>query len=329
MFRIVRPTLSLTVLAVSTFLVAAEPTPRPMPSVATKPSFAPQSLAYLLQADKLARPKAAAVKRLAGCNRDLVVLDASYNTEPNGKWTTADIQQIRNGRPGRRVVAYVSIGEAESYRPYWQNAWTDKSGRLTSQAPKFLGPANPDWPGNYRAKYWNPQCQAIIGDSIDAVVRQGFDGIYLDIVDGFEFFEFDATKNDYIDDRKNPETGNTYRQDMIRWVLALATRARAKAGEKFLVIPQNASQLLADPQYLKTIDAIGVEDLFTNGNKKQPPREISERLGDLQAARKAGKPVLAIEYGTQPTARAASEQGAREHGLILLLTDRKLTGRDL
>ena len=134
MFRIVRSTLSLTVLAVSTFLVAAEPTPRPMPSVAAKPSFSPQSLAYVLQADKLARPKAAAVKRLAGCNRDLVVLDASYNTEPNGKWTTADI------------------------------------------------------------------------------------------------------------------------------------------------IPQNASQLLADPQYLKTIDAIGVEDLFTNGNKKQPPKRFRRGL---------------------------------------------------
>ncbi len=327
--RIARPTLLLTVLAASTLLVAAERTPRPKPQTTAKPSFSPQSLAYVLQADRLARPKAAAVKRLAGCNRDLIVLDASYNTDPDGTWTTADIQQIRNGKPDRRVVAYVSIGEAESYRPYWQKAWTDKNGHLTSQAPKFLGPADPDWPGNYRAKYWNPQWQAIIGDSIDAVVRQGFDGIYLDIVDGFEFFEFDATKNDYIDDRRNPETGKTYRQDMIRWVLALAARARAKAGERFLVIPQNASQLLADPQYLKTIDAIGVEDLFTNGNKKQPAKAVSERLADLQAARKSGKPVLAIEYGTQPTARAAAEQGARAHGLILLLTDRKLTGRDL
>ena len=329
MSRIALPALLLTVLTVSTFLIAAEPTPHPRPQTTAKPSFSPQSLAYVLQADKLARPKAAAVKRVAGCNRDLIVLDAGYNTEPDGKWTTADIRQIRNGKPGRRVVAYVSIGEAENYRPYWHKTWTDKNGHATSQAPKFLGPANPDWPGNYRAKYWNPQWQAIIGDSIDAVVRQGFDGIYMDIVDGFEFFEFDAARNDYIDDRKNPETGNTYRQDMIRWVLALAARARAKAGENFLVIPQNASQLLADPQYLKTIDAIGVEDLFTNGNKKQPAKEVSERLADLQTAMKAGKPVLAIEYGTQPTARAASEHGARQHGLILLLTDRKLTGRDL
>ena len=324
-----RPTLLLTFLLVSTVLIAAEPTPRPRPQTAAKPSFSPQSLAYVLQADKLARPRAAAVKRLAECNRDLIVLDAGYNTESDGKWTNADIQQIRNGKPGRRVVAYVSIGEAESYRPYWHKTWADKNGHPTSQAPKFLGPANPDWPGNYRAKYWNPQWQAIIGDSIDAVVRQGFDGIYLDIVDGFEFFEFDAAKNDYIDDRKNPETGHTYRQDMIRWVLALAARARAQTGEKFLVIPQNASQLLVDPQYLKTIDAIGVEDLFTNGNKKQPPKAVSERLGDLRVAMKAGKPVLAIEYGTQPTARAASEHGVRQHGLILLLTDRKLTGRDL
>jgi cysteinyl-tRNA synthetase len=300
----------------------------PAPSSAAD-RFAPQSLAYVLQADKLAKTRAAAVQRLARCDRDLIVLDRVYASGEGGAWTPADLQQIRSGKPGRRIVAYLSIGEAESYRPYWQKAWTDAKGRPTAQAPPFLGPVNPDWRGNYRVKYWDPKWQAIVGESVDAAVRQGFDGVYMDIVDGFEFWEFDPARNDYIDDRKNPETGNTYREDMVRWVRAIAERARAKAGGRFLVVPQNASQLLADPQYLKTIDAIGVEDLFTNGNKKQPRKAVAERLADLQAAKKAGKPVLVIEYGTQAAARAASQQGARQHGLILLLTDRQLTGRDL
>ena len=82
-------------------------------------------------------------------------------------------------------------------------------------------------------------------------------------------------------------------------------------------------------QYLKTIDAIGVEDLFTNGNKRQPGKETAERLRDLQRAVKASKPVFVIEYGTQPAARSTSQEGAKKNGLILLLTDRQLTGRDL
>ena len=300
----------------------------PAPSPAAD-RFAPQSFAYVLQADKLAKTKAAAVTRLARCDRDLIVLDCAYTAGQGGAWGAADLRQIREAKPGRKVVAYLSIGEAENYRPYWQKPWTDARGHPTSRAPKFLGPVNPDWPGNYRVKYWDSRWQAIIGESVDAVVRQGFDGLYMDIVDGFEFWEFDPARHDYIDNRKNPETGNTYRQDMVRWVRAIAARARAKAGGKFLVIPQNASQLLADPQYLKTIDAIGIEDLFTNGNKKQPAKAVAERLEDLQAAKRAGKPLLLIEYGTQAAARAAAQQGARRHGMVLLLTDRQLTGRDL
>lgn len=300
--------------------------PRP---VRAGEGFAPQTLAYVLQADKLALSKAAAVERLARCGRDLIVLDAVYTAGTDGKWSPADLKPIRQGKPGRKIVAYVSIGEAENYRPFWQKAWTDKSGQPSAQAPTFLGPANPDWPGNYRAKYWNPQWQAIITEAVDAVVRQGFDGIYLDIVDGFEFFEFDPAKNDYIDNRKNPETGNSYRQDMIRWVLTIAARARAQAGQDFLVIPQNATQLLVDPKYLQAIDAIGVEDLFTNGNKKQPKQETAERLCDLQAVKKVRKPVLVIEYATKEKTKTFSRQGAKEQGFILLLTDRELTGRDL
>jgi cysteinyl-tRNA synthetase len=228
------------------------------------------------------------------------------------------------------VVAYLSIGEAEDYRPYWRKQWdADKDGRPDALAPDFLLAVNPDWVGNYRVKYWSKDWQAIIGVCADEIVAQGFDGMYLDIVDGFEFFEFDPVKKDWIDDRKNPETGNTYRQDMIAWASSLATMARAKASRDFLVIPQNGVQLLADKTFLETIDAVGVEDLFTNGNKKQPRQDIANRLRHLANAEKAHKPILLIEYGTSAKARAISQQGAREHGLTLLLTDRGLTGKDL
>jgi len=79
-----------------------------------KPIFAPKSMAYVLQADRLASSREAVVQQLAACDRDLIVIDAAFNGA--GDWTPAEIETIRAGKNGRRVVAYVSIGEAEDYR---------------------------------------------------------------------------------------------------------------------------------------------------------------------------------------------------------------------
>jgi cysteinyl-tRNA synthetase len=298
--------------------------------VAFAQPFDPATMAYVLQADKLAKPKAAAVARLAACGRDLVVIDYSYDGGTDGKWTHGEIDAIRRGKPGRKVIAYLSIGEAEDYRPYWRKAWdANRDGRPDSGAPAFLCPVNPDWQGNYKVRYWDPTWQKIILAYLDEIVAQGFDGVYLDIVDGFEFFEYDAKKDDWIDNRPNPSTGNTYREDTVAWVLRLAARARAKAGKGFLVIPQNAAQLLEHPKYLAEINAIGVEDLFTDGNRKQGKDDTRYVLDFLKHAKRAGKPVFVIEYGKKEAARNISRQGARAGGFRLLLTDRNLTGGDL
>ena len=289
------------------------------PAVSGK--FAPASMAYVLQGEGLSKNRAEAVRLLAQCGRDLIVVDYSYDGGAGGKWTPEEIAAIRNGKPGRKVVAYISIGEAEDYRDYWKREWDkDKDGKPDPGAPAFLCAANPDWKGNYRVRYWNKDWQAIILRYVDAVVAQGFDGMYMDIVDGFEFFEED--KGDWIDNRPNPETGSTYRRDMIEWVKTLATRARAQRKD-FILIAQNASQLLEHPDYLETISAIGCEDLFTNGNKKQKTKETDYILGFLKKAQ--GRiPILCIEYCKKPDLREFVMQEARKNGIVLLITDRNL-----
>ena len=46
-------------------------------------------------------------------------------------------------------------------------------------------------------EYWNPEWQAIIYGSenayLDKVLQAGFDGVYLDIIDGYEYFEAQQT----------------------------------------------------------------------------------------------------------------------------------------
>lgn len=278
----------------------------------------PGSFAYVLQADADGRTRAAAVAQLAACGRDWIVLDAAFGGGTT--WPRADLDAIRAGQAGRKVVAYISIGEAEDYRPYWRKEWGGQ-GKLTAAAPAWLGVENPEWQGNYRVKYWQADWQALILAAVDDAMGCGFDGVYLDIVDGFETFE--NSGGDYRANRINPETKQSYRRDMVAWVKAVTARARAKKPDA-LVIPQNGSELLAHADFLAVVSAVGIEDLFTVGNKLQREAHTREVLRNLQPLLAAKKPVLVVEYPTKADRQARAEQRAKENGLVWLVTDREL-----
>ena len=278
----------------------------------------PTSFAYILQADSFAKTKPAAVAQLKESGRDWIVLDAAF--AGNTPWEQADLDAIRNGKAGRKVVAYLSIGEAEEYRPYWQSEWVS-NGKRTADAPVWLGIENPEWKGNYQVKYWNADWQKLMLPAIDDAMAHGFDGVYLDVVDGFETYEQGA--DGYLDDRMNPDTKQTYRRDMVDWVKAIAARARAK-NPAALVIPQNGSQLVVHKDFIEVINAQGIEDLFTNGKKLQPASHTDEILGNLKLLASAKKPVLLIEYPKTHQGQALSKKLAKENGLVWLLTDRQL-----
>lgn len=289
-----------------------------LPSLLT--AAKPRSFTYVLQADANFKPKSRAIQKLRDCQRDWIILDATY--DGSSRWTKGDLAAIRGGKTGRKIVCYLSIGEAETYRSYWRKNWdANKDGKPDRSAPKWLNIENPDWEGNYKVRYWMPGWQAIILPEVDLVMSQGFDGLYLDIVDAFEFYE--QTKDDYLDNRPNPATGNTYRQDMAKWVQTVAQRAN-KTKRDAMIIPQNAAQLLAIPSYRKTIAAIGVEDLFTNGKKKQPNDESSYTLNFLFHLKRVGKPVLIVDYSKKRTLTSIARSSARKYGFLFLNTDRPL-----
>ena len=287
-------------------------------SQAGSPNSAPASFACVLQADTLAKTKARAVERLAACDRDWIILDVAFDGET--MWDRANLDALRRGRSGRKVLAYMSIGEAEDYRAYWRKEWTFQ-GQLAAAAPVWLGAGNPEWEGNYRVKYWLPEWQALMLAAMDDALARGFDGLYLDIVDAFETYEQNG--EEYADNRLNPDTRQSYRRDMVDWVKWIATRARAK-NPAALIVPQNGSQLLSHTDFLAAISAIGIEDLFTNGDKLQPKSYTREVLGHLKAMTQAQKPMLLIEYPKSAKRQALSKQLATQNGMIWLITDRQL-----
>lgn len=75
---------------------------------------------------------------------------------------------------GKILLAYLSMGEAETYRPFFP--------RL--KALKLLLEPNPHWKGHYVIDLRNPAWTAlVIEELIPAMIREGFDGIMLDTAD--------------------------------------------------------------------------------------------------------------------------------------------------
>ena len=134
---------------------------------------------------------------LGRTNYDLIVIDAFVDGSRGPEWLQAqDIRSLRQkaGGGGRLVICYLSIGEAESYRYYWDRSWDgNRDGRPDAGAPEWLAGENPDWQGNYKVRYWDAGWQAILFGSaesyLDQILSRGFDGVYLDIIDAFEYFE--------------------------------------------------------------------------------------------------------------------------------------------
>ena len=111
------------------------------------------------------------------------------------EFTADEINQLKRKKNGgkRLVISYLSIGEAEKYRYYWNSSWQIGN-------PSWLDGENPEWNENFKVKYWNNDWQKIIYGEDDSylmkIIHTGFDGVYLDIIDAFEYFENDLSSDE-------------------------------------------------------------------------------------------------------------------------------------
>lgn len=118
---------------------------------------------------------------LKATNYDLLIIDLFYEEVA---LTAADVESLKLKANGgaRLVVCYMSIGEAEDYRYYWDAL--DKS---------LLCQENPDWKGNFAVKYWEADWKSVIYGNdqsyLKKILNAGFNGVYLDIIEAYETFE--------------------------------------------------------------------------------------------------------------------------------------------
>jgi cysteinyl-tRNA synthetase len=252
------------------------------------------------------------LQAIADAAPPVTVIDYSQDGGPEGAFNSADIQQLRSALPDPAlVIAYMSIGEAEDYRFYWQDDW--KTG-----SPGWLDSVNPDWAGNFKVRYWDADWQSVVFGSeeayLDQILAAGFDGVYLDIIDAYEYFA---------------ERGRGSAEDeMVEFVTAIGEYAR-RQHPGFLVIPQNSPELGLRADYLAAVDGIGMESIYFGYDEQDEATEgsvTSELEEILEVWTAAGKLVLAVDYVTSPDNIAEAYELATGKQFTHTVTDVELGG---
>jgi cysteinyl-tRNA synthetase len=146
-----------------------------------------QNFLYLINPTEEFSDKQTFINALNETNYDLLILDRDFNDE---NYTALEIESLKwkNNGARRLVVCYMSIGEAEDYRSYWQKEW-----EKFKTSPDWLYRENKKWRGNYKVFYWMESWKNIIYGNEDSylntLLELGYDGTYLDIIDAYEYYE--------------------------------------------------------------------------------------------------------------------------------------------
>lgn len=302
---------------------------------------------YLLDVDLTAE----VTDQIAASNHEMVVLDYIPSEENNTDFPIAEVIEKMHSAPRPKLVlAYIDIGEAESYRSYWQPDW-----RVGD--PGWIAGADPDgWEENYPVAYWHDQWRDIWlgGDGmLQGILDAGFDGVYLDWVEAYS----DESVLELAE-----EDGVDARQEMIQWVGDIAVFAHSQQPG-FLVIGQNAAELAEVDDYVEIIDAIAQEQVWFDGGADNDPAgdcplpqteddvdsesyadslspacrrqyedfpestlhvSSEEYLRYLRLAQEQGLPIFTVDYALDPENAAWVYETARSLGFVPFVGSRAL-----
>lgn len=277
-----------------------------------------------------------AIDALVESTYDLVVLEPSRTVQGASDFDTAGmVARLKNstGRDGRTrkmVIAYIDIGQAENWRWYWtwSTDWPAGEPRPADWPDWIVGVDPAGWAGDFTVAFWDPAWKDIMMTGanhpatadrdyvsmLDEVIRDGFDGVYLDWV---EAYADDAVIQAAEQDGVDPV------EEMVRFIGGIRAYGRQRNPD-FIVIQQNSASLIEeDPAILDVVDAIGQEDTWFGGEanaewddpagygQAQTAEDTAETQRLLALYQAAGKKVFTIDYTVDQAAEVYAESAAR------------------
>ena len=295
------------------------------------------------------------ITRLANSDYDMLVLDYLPSVSGDEEYPMSDVINTFHEN-GKLVLAYLAIGDAEAYRTYWQQGWEVGN-------PKWIIAPDPGgWEDNYVVSYWDPGWQSLWlgkglfikrGGYLREVLQAGFDGVYLDWVEGYsDDSVLAAAERDQVDPI----------EEMVTWVGRISDLVK-KECKDCVVVAQNAAELVENDRYVSYIDALAQEHVWFDGGLEEglqgdcplPRTEADaktqeyydslspacqeeydldpygtlhysseEYLYYLNLAQLRGLPVFTVDYALEPENIAWVYQTARDMGFIPFVSNRDL-----
>jgi cysteinyl-tRNA synthetase len=249
----------------------------------------------------------ASYQSLSSTNFKLGIVDPDSSS-----LTTSQIASLETS--GKTLMAYLSIGEAENFRSYWQSSWN-------SNPPSFLMGQDPNWSGDYYVKYWDPAWQQTMINQAVNLAKSGYNGVMLDMVDAYTVSSVAAADGGIANARA----------DMMKFVTAISAATKA-VNPNFKIIQNNALDLLTvnpdDPAsatntaYMSHIDGVVAEETFFSNNA--PASWSSWNVQYLEHVVAAGKTVLAIDYPSSAAQQQSFVSQAIAAGFVPYAADLNL-----
>ncbi len=243
----------------------------------------------------------------------LWVLDLFKHPELNITFAPDEITKFKKNN--NLVIAYLSIGEAEDYRYYWST--------LNIEELKI---DNSEWEHNIRIKFWEKEWQAVMLEGnnsyIDRIINTGFDGVYLDRVDIFEYF-------------KNKRERKNRAKQMAAFIGKIYAKGISR-NPNFKIYVQNGTSIINElskpnEEYFQYIEGFGIEDLFhpgdlKNNNPFNPDKYAMEEI--LEIKNRYNKLFYSIDYiwGNEADYNRYMN-AAKNAGIIPLIAERELDGK--
>jgi cysteinyl-tRNA synthetase len=233
------------------------------------------------------------IDRLSILRKEYLVIDYSFDGSKDAEIPFGDITRLKES--GKKVFAYLCVGEAEDYRFYWKESYN-------TTWPTWIIRENPDWKGNYLVRYWDPAWKQILLLYMDRIKAAGFDGLFLDKVDAY--YDFQEGELPEIDKKEEMKS-------LIRFILE---KNQLEKKDFQILLNGGEEPALEDKQIKDGTLGILVESLYTNGNNQErSAEEFGPREKDLNTLDRSNKKIFILEYTADKTLQTKLKKIAKKN----------------